>query len=78
MMKEEFGATLFETIGIIGGIMSIDSQYAAVMKRDEIEKAEKSLVRRKVLQVNLAKQLPTLTDHEMDQILDRYPWVVRC
>jgi len=58
--------------------MSIDSQYAAVMKRDEIEKAEKSLVRRKVLQVNLAKQLPTLTDNETGEILERYPWVARC
>lgn len=77
MTKEEFGVNLYEAIKMIGGIVGIDQQRAAAIHKGEGYKVQSLLERRRELQVILAAQLPALTDPEMDQILDRYPWVVK-
>ena len=76
--KEQFGPQLYETIKIIGGLLGLEQQRAAAIHYEKGRDVKLLLKRRKDFQLELAKQLPTLTDHEMDQILDRYPWVVRC
>jgi hypothetical protein len=74
--KEEFGLTLYATITTIGGIMGLDRQRAAAIHQGHGYHVQELLTRRRALQVTLASQLPQLADLEMDQILERYPWVV--
>lgn len=73
--KEEFGLNLYETIKTIGGILGIDQQRANAIHKGEGYRVQELMTRRKALQVTLAKQLPELTDSEMDQVLARYPFV---
>lgn len=76
--KEEFGLNLYETITTIGGIMGLEQQRAAAIHYEHPEKIPDLLRRRKALQITLAAQLPKLKNHELDEILVRYPWVVSC
>ena len=78
MTRDECGLTLCETIATLSGIATIDQQRAIVIYRDDHERHEELLTRRKMLQQILAKQLPLLNDQEMADILARYPWVTRC
>lgn len=66
---------LYETITTIGGILGIDQQRANAIHRGEGFKVQELMTRRKALQVTLAKQLPALTNSEMDQVLARFPFV---
>ena len=74
--KEEFGLNLYNTINTIGGLMAIDEHRAVAIHRGEDQAS--LLGRRKALQVTLASQLPTLTDGEMAQVLNKYPWITGC
>jgi 2-C-methyl-D-erythritol 4-phosphate cytidylyltransferase len=74
--KEEFGVNLYETIKTIGGILGIDRQRAAVIHGGQGYKLADLNTRRQALQRTLAQQLQTLTDAEMAQVLEKYPWVV--
>ena len=76
--KEQFGLNLYEAIKLIGGIIGLDTQRAQAIHKGEGYKVQDLLTRRKELQKTLAGQLPQLTDDEMDQILQRYPWVTQC
>jgi hypothetical protein len=76
MTRDEFGLNLFNTIKIIGGILSIDSQHAVAMRHEETDKMAALLVRRDDLRKTLAKQLPSLNDTEMSELLVHYPWIV--
>jgi hypothetical protein len=74
--RDEFGVNLFECVRIIAGIQAIDKHRADAIHRGKPQ--EGLLDRRKKLQVTLAALLPTLTNQEMDQVLDKYPWVTSC
>jgi hypothetical protein len=76
--KEEFGLKLYETIKTIGGLLGVEQQRAAAIHYEHPEKMPDLMKRRKALQVTLAAQLQTLTNHELDQVLAKYPWVVGC
>jgi hypothetical protein len=76
--KEEFGLNLYDTITTIGGIMGLDQQRAAAIHRNETRTSHALLARRRALQATLAQQLPTLNDHEMAKVLDKYPWITGC
>jgi hypothetical protein len=76
--KEEFGLHLYATIETIGGLLGVEQQRAAAIHQGTGFKIAGLLKRRKELQLVLAKQLPTLNDQEMDDILARYPWVTKC
>lgn len=76
--KEDFGVNLYETIKTIGGILGLEQQRAASIHYEHPEKIEDLMKRRKVLQVTLAEQLPKLKDHEMDDVLAKYPWITAC
>jgi hypothetical protein len=76
--KDQFGAYLYGCIETIGGILGVDQQRANAIHRSEGFKMQSLLARRKALQVTLAQQLPTLSNDEMDQVLEKYPWVVGC
>lgn len=78
LTREEFGLNLFATVCTIGGIMGIDAQRAAAIHRNDHKKSDDLMKRRQALQVTLAAQLPTLTNHEVEQVLAKYPWVVGC
>lgn len=73
--KEEFGLNLYETIKTISGIKAIDQHRANAIHKGEGHKVQELMTRRKALQASLVKQLPALTDSEMDQLLARYPFV---
>ncbi len=76
--KEQFGVNLYDGIKLIGGIQGLDQQRAQAIHKGEGYKVQDLLTRRKELQKTLAGQLPQLTNDEMDQILERYPWVTKC
>ena len=76
--KEQFGLNLYDAIKLIGGIQGLDQQRAQAIHKGEGYKIQDLLTRRKELQKTLAGRLPDLTDDEMDQILQRYPWVTQC
>jgi hypothetical protein len=76
--KEEFGLNLYDTIKTIGGIIGLEQQRAAAIHYEHPEKIADLMTRRKALQVTLAGQLPKLMNHEVDQVLARYPWVTAC
>jgi hypothetical protein len=78
LTKEQLGLNLYETVKTIGGIMGIDSQRAAAIHKGEGFKLQKLNRRRLELQGFLANQLPQLSNDEMDQVLERYPWVTGC
>lgn len=71
--KEEFGLNLYETIKTIGSLLAIDEHRAVAIHRGEPQ--TDLLGQRRKLQGVLAQQLPVLTDNEMAQVLDKYPFV---
>lgn len=73
--REEFGLALFATIGMIGGLLGIEQQRAAAIHHGHGYKLKSLQERRDALRVMLAGQLPTLKNDEMDQILEKYPFV---
>lgn len=72
--KEEFGLNLFEVVKTISGIHTIRQQLNEAVHQ---EKPTTALAERyQEAKGYLANQLPTLTDGEMAQVLERYPDVV--
>lgn len=74
--REEFGVNLFETIKTISGIHAMRQQMNAAVHRERADQVAGLTTRYNDARGVLAKQLPTLTDHEMAEVLCRYPWVV--
>lgn len=74
LTKEEFGVNLFQTIKAISAIQAIRQQLNAAVHRNTPTAV--IAARYKEAQGYLANQLPTLTDHEMAQVLEQYPSVV--
>lgn len=75
LTKEEFGLNLYDTIKTISGLMGIDAQRAGAIHRHHGYQLQRLNARRQDLQKTLATQLPVLTEHEMAQVLARYPQV---
>jgi phage host-nuclease inhibitor protein Gam len=69
---------LYETIVVVGGLLGLEQQRAAAIHHGQDKKVKLLLKRRKDLQAELAKLIPTLTNDETGEILERYPWVARC
>lgn len=74
--KEEFGITLFEVIKTISGLHTLRRQLNRAVHEQDGPAMTDRTARYKEAQGYLANQLPTLTDHEMAQVLEKYPGVV--
>jgi hypothetical protein len=74
--KDEFGQNLLETIKTISGIHTLLKQHAAAVHDEKPSRRKDVEARVQEVKGFLANQLPTLTDDEMAQILERYPDVV--
>ena len=74
--KEAFGLNLYDTILTISGIRALEEHLAVVIHQGKQDKVHGLKDRRLVLKHDLAKMLPTLTETEMTQVLERYPYVV--
>jgi len=74
--KEEFGMNLFECIKTISGIHTIRQQMNVAVHQEKPTRLKELTTRYHESRAYLANQLPTLTDHEMAQVLGRYPDVV--
>ena len=75
--KEEFGIALYDTIKLIGGILAIDEHRAIVIYKNQGYQLQALVARRRTIQQELAVQLPRLSESELDQVLQKYPWVVQ-
>lgn len=75
--KDEFGITLFEVIKTISGIHTLRQQMNVAVHQERPKTLKELTTRYHESREYLANQLPTLTDHEMEQILARYPDVTR-
>lgn len=74
--KDEFGLNLFETVKTISGIHTIRQQMNVAVHKELPKQLAELKTRNQESREYLANQLPTLTNHEMDQVLARYPDVV--
>ena len=73
--KEEFGVQLYNTIKTIGGLLGLQEQLQAAMKKGQSLRIKELKGRQINLRLVLADHLKTLTDDEMRQILEHYPQV---
>lgn len=74
--RDEFGQNLFEVVKTLSGMQAIRKQMAAAVHREKNHKLKQLQERWDELHVFISNQLPTLTNREMAQVLERYPDVV--
>jgi hypothetical protein len=74
--KEEFGMNLFECIKTISGIHTLRQKMNVAVHKEQPKQLTALTVLYNEAREYLANQLPTLTDHEMAQVLVHYPDVV--
>ena len=74
--KEEFGVNLFEVVKTISGIHTMRKQMNVAVHKEQPTLLKDLTTRYNESREHLANQLPTLTDHEMAQVLEKYPDVV--
>lgn len=74
--KEEFGLNLYDTIFTISGIRALEEHIAVAIHQNKGYQLQGFKDRRLALKSTLAKLLPKLTEEEMAQTLERYPFVV--
>jgi hypothetical protein len=75
--REEFGVNLFEVVKTISGIHTMRKQMNVAVHKGRPTLLKDLTTRYHESREYLANQLPTLTDHEMAQVLAKYPDVVQ-
>lgn len=71
--REEFGVNLFEVVKTISGIHTMRKQMNVAVYKEQPKQLKELTTRYNESREYLANQLPTLTDGEIAQVLERYP-----
>lgn len=74
--KDEFGVHLYEVVSTISAIHTLRQMLNNAVHTGKTRAVAELTEQYKEAKSYLANQLPTLTDHEMAQVLERYPDVV--
>lgn len=74
--REEFGLTLFDTIKAVVKLDAIQAQMNHAVFHNEAAKMTVLKATHGTVHQEIANLLPKLTEDEMAQILERYPFVV--
>jgi len=74
--REQFGLNLFDTIKAVVKLDAIRAQMNHAVFHNEAAKMTTLKQTHSEVHREIAKLLPKLTDNEMAQILERYPFVV--
>lgn len=74
--RDDFGVNLFAVLFTISTLHTLRRQLNVAVHTNQARAIRELTARYHEAQGYLANQLPTLTDHEMAQVLERYPDVV--
>lgn len=75
--KEDFGLNLYATIQTIGGLFALEQQMARASQQGEGWRVQAIARSQTEARQHLANQLPALAEHDLTEIIMRYPTVAK-